>query len=348
MDIKGLQYIRGSRKMGDDEIIDEIKKNSQDVFEGDFEKFLGSARFLLRAGGCKYRYWLDEREKPIELLEQAINDALDKAGMQKEDIDVLIYTGMGKGFLEPADAYFVANYMGMNDVICFDVLDACISWSRACELAENYFRLGKYETALVVNAERFFGNNGLGYPSSYTLKNIKELPYCYAAWVGSEGASATVLTKSDDNPWDFHFTSQPKYTDLCTIPLNGWEGRCRVTDRIGKNGIGAFTAWGSAMFTYGGPGMTDILTKLEPQYDDIKAIFCHTGGPAKEFQKLAESARAGHLTKYIYPEYGNVGSASIPASIVHFEDKGAIKRGDKIAGWVASSGFSFAAFTFRY
>ncbi|MDC8758932.1 hypothetical protein [Janthinobacterium fluminis] len=334
--------------MDTDDIIHEVSVLSEPVFDGDFAQFKKSARFLLEAGGCKYRYWLGENEKPIELLASAISSALDKAKMSASDIDLVIYTGMGKGFLEPGDAYFVANYMGMENAICFDILDACISWTRACELVQNYFLLGKYKTALVVNAERFFGDNGLGYPSSYELKSIKELPYCFSAWVGSDGASATILQKDEGNDWDFHFSSQTKYTDLCTIPLNGWEGRCKVTDRLGKNGIGAFTAWGSAMFTYGGPGMSDILKTLEDQYGSLKTVFCHTGGPPKEFQKLAEAANAGHLVKYIYPEYGNVGSGSMPASIVHFEEQGEIARGDKIAGWVASSGFAFAAFTFVY
>lgn len=348
MKIAGVEYIKGSRRMDTDDIIQEVSKLSEPIFEGDFNQFIKSARFLLDAGGCKYRYWLGDEEKPIELLAKAINSALDKAQLKASDIDLIIYTGMGKGFLEPGDAYFVANYMGMDHAICFDIVDACISWARACELVQNYFRLDKFKNALVVNAERFFGDNGLGYPSSYELKSVKELPYCFSAWVGSDGASATILQKDKDNDWNFNFSSQTKYADLCTIPLNGWEGRCTVTDRLGKNGIGAFTAWGSAMFTFGGPGMSDILKTLEPEYDSIKTVFCHTGGPPREFQKLAESANAGHLIKYIYPEFGNVGSASIPASLVHFEGKGEIERGDKLAGWVASSGFAFSAFSFIY
>ena len=348
MKIAGVSYVKGSRKMDTDDIIREISLLSEPIFDGDFDHFMKSAKFLLSAGGCKYRYWLSDEEKPIELLAKAVSEAMEKAEVLPKDIDLIIYTGMGKGFLEPGDAYFVANYMGMEKAVCFDIVDACISWSRACELVQNYFLLNRYKTALVVNAERFFGENGLGYPSSYALKSVKDLPYCFAAWVGSEGASATVLKKDEGNVWDFHFSSQPKHADLCTIPLNGWEGRCKVTDRLGKNGVGAFTAWGSAMFTYGGPGMTDILRTIEGQYGSLKAVFCHTGGPPKEFQKLAESANAGHLIKYIYPEYGNVGSASIPASIVHFEEKGDIERGDKIAGWVASSGFAFSAFTLVY
>ncbi|HKP94822.1 MAG TPA: 3-oxoacyl-ACP reductase [Fibrobacteria bacterium] len=348
MRINSAQYIPGSRVMKDEDILQEIRSNSAPIFKGDLDRTLNSVKFMLQQGGCKTRYWLADDQTPIALLTRAAQAALDESGYDKKDIELVMFTGMGRGFLEPGDSYFVANALGMENAHCFDIVDACMSWSRAADIANTFFKSGKYRNAMIVNAEKFFGEAGLGYPSSYALKGVEEIPYCFASWVGSEGASATILSHDPDNEWEFHFTSFNSNADLCTIPLKGWRGRCHPTGRMGHNGEGAFTAWGSAMFTKGGPYMTDILTRLKPHYQDLKAVFCHTGGPATEFHKLAKAAGADHLVKYIYPEFGNVGSASIPASISEFEKRGEIKRGDRLGGWIGSSGFSFVAYTFIY
>jgi hypothetical protein len=43
--------------------------------------------------------------------------------MAPEDIDLLIYCGVGRGFLEPANAYFYAKARDMRTTNCFDITD---------------------------------------------------------------------------------------------------------------------------------------------------------------------------------------------------------------------------------
>ncbi|MGO9308375.1 MAG: 3-oxoacyl-ACP reductase, partial [Spirochaetia bacterium] len=93
-------------------------------------------RGLFSAAGSQTRHIRDEEkgEKASTFITGAINDALEKASMKPEDIDLLIYCGVGKGFLEPANAYFYAQKLGMH-ASCFDIVDACMSWIRALEIS---------------------------------------------------------------------------------------------------------------------------------------------------------------------------------------------------------------------
>lgn len=49
---------------------------------------------------------------------------------------------------------------------------------------------------------------------------------------------------------------------------------------------------------------------------------------------------------HIYPGYGNVVSASVPAGLALALEGGRIRRGDRLATWVGSAGMSFSACSF--
>ena len=51
---------------------------------------------------------------------------------------------------------------------------------------------------------------------------------------------------------------------------------------------------------------------------------------------------------YVYPEYGNLVSASVPAGIALASEQGKIQRGDPIVIWVGSAGMSFAVAGFTF
>src|SRR6185503_7850353 len=83
-------------------------------------------------------------EKALDTILAAMEDALSRAGMAPDDIDLLIYCGVGRGFLEPANSYFFARARGMKTTNCFDVTDACMSWVRAMQIAHLLLREGAF------------------------------------------------------------------------------------------------------------------------------------------------------------------------------------------------------------
>ena len=64
-------------------------------------------------------------EKAIDFGVDAGRQAIATAGMVPEDIDLLIYVGVSRGFLEPAKANVFQYELGFTKATCFDVLDAC-------------------------------------------------------------------------------------------------------------------------------------------------------------------------------------------------------------------------------
>ena len=51
---------------------------------------------------------------------------------------------------------------------------------------------------------------------------------------------------------------------------------------------------------------------------------------------------------HVYPQYGNLISASLPAGLATAIDAGHVRRGDRVAICGASAGMSFAVGAFEY
>ena len=346
MNIDGVSFVPGSRKMSNQAVIEEVRKNSAPHFDGNLEQALSYVNWMMESTKVESRWWFDHDERPLDAMVAASHQAMAQAGCGPQDIDLVIYTGNTRGFIEPGDSYFVAQALGMDSADCFDILDACMAWTRACDVVQSHLTSGRYRRALIVNCESYFEPGGFCYPSNFQLTGLRDIAHCFSAYCGGDGASATVLSAAADKPWKFNYISVKSGVDLCTVPLPGYERRSPPSAHIGKNGMGHFTSFSSKVFNFAEHAI-ECLERLAPHRDRIKMLFPHTGGSVPEYQKWADRAGFGDLIKYIFPRYGNLGSASIPAAISIHMASGELKRGDEFAIWVASSGLSFASASIR-
>ncbi len=346
MRIEAIKFVPPDHKMTNNDVIDLIRDTSKDVFDGDFDTALRSVEFMLDKIGLRERYWMKD-QKPLDLMVQAAESAILEAGVEKKDIDVLIFCGITRGFLEPADSYFIAQALGLDDVDCFDVVDACMAWSRSCDIVESFFKAGRYKLALIVNAEDYFRQGGVSFPSNFQLRNFKSIEYSFGAFCGGDGAAATILS-AEGQDWERYYLSSKKGADLCTIPLPGYQRCCKDTSLIALNGMGAFTAFSSRVFHQAFPYMVAILKKINHHFNDITAIYAHTGGDVNAYESWAREAGAGGKVRYMFPNFGNLGSVSMPASIAHDIELGRVTRGDKLGCWIGSSGMSFTSYVLTY
>jgi 3-oxoacyl-[acyl-carrier-protein] synthase III len=347
MKIEAIKAALPTKKVTNDDILALIEEYSKPTFTGDLKIALSKINYFLRYSGSDTRYWLDKDEKPIDLVARAFQEALAEAKCDKDDIDLLIYTGIGRGFIEPAAAYFVAASLGLQDVECFDILDACMSWSRVMNIVYTLLKAGRYKRALVVNAECNMRFGGGVLPSVFQLPNMDAIEWSFPAYTLGEAATATIVSCDPDREWEFHIKSRPDLADLCNVPLDGYEGYCQPSDRIGLNGINKFTSFGVELHANSYQESTKIFNCLKAPIDEIRAVFTHASSK-REWDKVGEALNIKHLIWHIYPTYGNLVSASIPTGIASAIAAEKIKRGDRIAGLLGSAGMSFAAYSFIY
>lgn len=344
MIIKNVAASFPTRKVGNEEVVDLIRFHSKS-FEGQLSKTLRVVKTLLDRSGLLTRYWQARDERPIDHLSNAITSALRGTQLQALDIDLLIFVGIGGGFREPANSYMIAKALGIVNAECFDVIDACMSWTRAISIVDSLFKTGKYKNALVVNAEFNMTAGGPLFPGNFSLESVGQLEYALPSYTIGEAATATLLMPDAPDNFSITFHSKPALADLCTIPGNGFEGFCEPADAIGKMGVGHFTALGGDLHFHLEQELPHLLDRLKMACEDADIVFTHTSSSA-EWHKAGEKHGFAEKLYHLYPNTGNVVSASIPASLAQAKIDGRLKPEDRVVLLMGSAGMSFAAGSF--
>jgi 3-oxoacyl-[acyl-carrier-protein] synthase III len=345
MIIKGIAASLPSRIVTNDHMIEMIREQSTE-YEGNLEQTLETVRKLLEKSGLQERHWCDCHELPIDHVAMATEKALASSYLQKSHIELLIYVGVGRGFLEPGNSHMIANALGFDKAQCFDVVDACMSWVRAMHLVNNLFKSGSYRNALIINAEFNTHSGGPLYPHNLSLKHREQLQHTFPSFTIGEAATATLLIPNKPDNFEFYFSTRPDLADLCTIPLNGYQGFCHPTDKIGKNGVMQFTSYGLDLHNKSQEEIVNVFKKMSVR-DDVSIVFTHASSK-REWGQFGRQINLEDKLYHIYPKTGNLVSASVPAAIHHAIVNKSLRRGDKVVLWVGSAGMSYNSTSLTY
>jgi len=335
-----------SRKVTNEDILKWLEEHSNGVSPILLKTYQRVVKGLFNAAGSRVRYIRDvaKNEKAAPFILGAISDALTKANLTKDDIDLLIYCGVGKGFLEPANAYFYAQNFDMH-CSCFDIVDACMSWIRALEISYEFFKSGRYKRILVVNGEF---NSHHGYPDNFRVRDLRQVEYTFPTYTIGEAASATILSPSEDK-WEFAFKSMPQLADLCTIPLDGYDDFVEPSKRVGRNGLNNFVSYGREMFDAARRYLTPVIKELVGDLNAPDIYFPHAASDSAYLAGSRDmSLPVDKMFAEVFPAYGNLVSASIPMGIHMALEGGRLKRGNKVVFCPASAGMVYGAVSFAY
>ncbi|MFP4600886.1 MAG: 3-oxoacyl-[acyl-carrier-protein] synthase III C-terminal domain-containing protein [Persicimonas sp.] len=103
-----------SRKLGNDDVLAEIAGSGHELGPKAEKSYLQVARKLLEFSGAQTRYWLADDERPVDLLQGAIDEALADADLARDEVDLFIYAAVSRGFLEPAESFTLAKSTGLD------------------------------------------------------------------------------------------------------------------------------------------------------------------------------------------------------------------------------------------
>ena len=114
---------------------------------------LHAGRLELMTGIKERRYW-DSEVKPSDAAVLAARDALQKAGKNGQEVDVLIHASVCRDFLEPATASVVHEQLGLRaECQMFDLSNACLGVASSMAMAAQLIESGSIQSALVVAGE---------------------------------------------------------------------------------------------------------------------------------------------------------------------------------------------------
>ncbi len=336
-----------SRVVSNEDVLELIEHHSRNTFTGDLPKTLRTIGRLLERSGFKSRRWLAEGEHPIELMKATFDQALQQAGMDKDEIDLLIYTGVARGFVEPANSCFVAHSLGLK---CrnFDVLDACMGWVTSMDIVNDKMKAGAIRKAAIVNMEFNLVEGGHIFPKNFVLNDPEELAYKFPSFTVGEATTVTLLSHEDPDNFRFSFISRPDLGDLCTISLPGWESFCEPTPAMqSTGGMYQFNSQGSALHEAAAIEAVNILSGRDTKRSRTEWVFAHTSSPM-QWTQYGQVAGIAEKIYQISHETGNIASASIPAGVYQCLQYGTLVKGNTCLGWQGSAGMTFSAMEFEF
>jgi 3-oxoacyl-[acyl-carrier-protein] synthase III len=336
MHIKSIGMALPEYQISNVELLDLLRARLLNGSPDQTEATVGQiARVLWACGGDKRYLAPHDRGYAIKLLKEATLDAFERARLLPSDVDLIIYCGVARGWLEPSTAAALQRAVGATGASCFDVLEACASWVRALELADSLMRTGRYRNALVAGVEA-----GMQAYLGLTEERFTVSDEHLAGFTIGEAATATLVT-AEGPAFDCRIASFGDMFDTCMIPLPN-------ADAFLEPNLGAvprpcrFLSHGDRLFRRAIMETVNICRKKldEVGSDAIDLFVLH--GASERASEIVRQALDAPKHKWLcgHAVFGNTVSMSMPTALRHAEDAGMVKRGHRVMFVVASAGVS--------
>ncbi len=299
-------------------------------------------RYLERTG-ARTRFHREVGERAIEFGIVAARRALANAGLRPDEIDLLIFVGVGRGFLEPASANVFQTALEMHNATCFDLIDACASWLRGIDVAHHMLRADVYRHVMILNCEFNFDEY-----HTKALEAHEELDDVVAGYTIGEAATATIVSRSSsDRDYCASFRNDGSKSDLCEIPLPSSD-QFRMSPNPHRSPL-RFVAKSQTLNVAAIRALRDQYA-ADPRFHSL--TYDMTFGHATSLPTTRRVAKALGLdmAKHfeIFPRFGNTVSASIPLAMSVALEEGRLERGARVLLIAGSAGLTTAFCTFRF
>ena len=112
-----------TRRVSSEEIVERVRQETAPhLAPGQMEQVIKRLRILFRLAGSRDRYEREREERSGDFVLRSAREALAKADLLPADIDLLLYVGVGRGWLEPGTSNYFTHALGLRNATCFDIL----------------------------------------------------------------------------------------------------------------------------------------------------------------------------------------------------------------------------------
>jgi acyl-CoA:acyl-CoA alkyltransferase len=343
MRIAAVHCLLPENEIGNDEVLDLVCYYSRDKFPGNLDELRNSIRQSLNSTGIRTRFWRGKGVRPLDLIADSYRAIVGQAGISPKDVDTLIYVGIDRGFVEPANACFVASKLGLRHTRAFDIVDACMGWCTALQVSQALIAQGDAHNVVVVSSECPMDLGGTILPRSFTIADIDELRWKFPAFTLGEAVSVTLLSASEHS-LQFHLSSDSSKADLCTIPLYKFAEYSEPSAKLEGKQPFDFSAYGFNLFASGYSNSIGVIQQaLRETVRVPKLILPHSLSSTAATKVSKQLGIDGRIFS-TFEHTGNIATSSVPANIHFALRSGKLESGDYCIGWISSSGLKHAAF----
>ncbi len=290
-----------------------------------------SDEWIVERTGIRARHFVDAGMASSDLGAEAARRAMEAAGCQPSDIDLIIVATSTPDMVFPSTAALLQNKLGIVGCPVFDVQAVCSGFIYAMTVADAMIKTGTAKRALVIGAEVFS-----------RILDFKDRTTCV---LFGDGAGAVVLEASTTPgilATDIH--ADGKYSDILCVPGHVSGGAILGDPVLKMDGqavfklaVGVLEETARASLDKAGLKDTDI-DWLIPHQANIRIM-------QSTARKLKMSMDKVIVT---VDQHGNTSAASIPLALDHGVRSGQISKGQTLLLEGVGGGFTWGSVLLKY
>ena len=281
--------------------------------------------------GIRARHFAAPQVSCSDLAFEAAKNALQAAGLQPGDIDLIIVATSTPDMVFPSTACILQDKLGIAGCPAFDIQAVCSGFVYALSVADAMIKTGAASRALVVGAEIFS-----------RILDFSDRTTCV---LFGDGAGAVVLEASETPgilASDLH--ADGKYVDILCVPGHVSGGKITGDALLRMDGQAVFKLAVGVLES----AARTVLGKANLTDADIDWLIPHQAN-IRIMQSTAKKLKLP-LEKLIVTvdEHGNTSAASIPLALDVSVRSGKIKKGDTLMLEGVGGGFTWGAVLLNY
>lgn len=298
-----------------------------------------SNEWIIERTGIRERRIAAADEATSDLAIKAAREALENAGMEGAELDLIIVATVTPDMAFPATACFVQKALGAAKATCFDVSAACSGFLYAMELARQFIATGSAERALVIGADK------LSAIIDWTDRNTCVL--------FGDGAGAAILKPAGEGAGEIlsvHSGSNGNLDEILNVP-GGGSRQPLTPENIGTK-INTMKMAGREVYRHAVQTMLsaskEVIANAGLTVEDIACFIPHQAN-LRIIETIAGKLHVPMDRFFInLTDYGNTSAAAVAIALDEAQRSGRVKRGDHILMVVFGGGLTWASAVVRW
>ena len=289
-----------------------------------------SDQWIVERTGIRSRYIAGEGETTASLATDAARAALEDAGIDPTEVDLIVLATATPDQTFPSSATKVQAALGINDCVAFDVHAVCTGFLYAVSVADAMIRAGTGRTALVIGAETFS-----------RILDWEDRTTCV---LFGDGAGALVL-RAEEGERGILATklhADGRHNDLLFV-----DGGPSTTGTVGK-----LRMKGREVFRHAVVNLADVLnevlTATDLKAEDVDWVVPHQANARILDATAKKLGLPSEKVVVTVDRHANTSAASVPLALDTAVKDGRIRRGDIVVLEAMGGGFTWGAAVLRY
>ncbi len=291
-----------------------------------------SDEWIATRTGIRSRHFAADGQSSSDLAEIAARRAIEAAGIQADEIDLIIVATSTPDYIFPSTAALLQARLGIrNESPAFDVQAVCSGFVYALSVAEKFIRSGSHKKALVVGAEVFS-----------RILDWNDRTTCV---LFGDGAGAIVLEASDaPGILATALHADGAHNEILCVPGTVASGKVVGDPFLRMDGQAVFKFAVKVL----GDVAQEVLAATGSTVDEVDWLIPHQAN-VRIIQSTAK--RLGLPLERVVStvaSHGNTSAASIPLALDTAIRDGRIQRGQRLVLEGVGGGFTWGAALVQY